>query len=105
MDANTEKLITFPIAILSIIFTVMNMVITIYLMALFFPHSKKVSVKKQLSPDIAHTPSNRHQNSENYNVDILSFYKYTATIAVLFNTLCSFFNTIFCLYLILDPEF
>eukprot|EP01084_Bolivina_argentea_P059221 108103_1 len=107
MDGNTERLITFPTAILSIIFTVMNMVITIYLMALFFPHSHNIFVRKQSSVDIApaHIHSNQHQNSENYNVDILSFYKYTATIAVLFNTLCSFFNTIFCLYLILDPEF
>eukprot|EP01084_Bolivina_argentea_P059218 108095_1 len=106
MDGNTERFITFPIAILSIIFTVMNMVITIYLMTSFFPHhSNKISVIRKSSANIAHTHSNKEQNPENNKVHILSFYKYTATIAVFFNTLCSFFNTIFCLYLILDPEF
>eukprot|EP01084_Bolivina_argentea_P059223 108108_1 len=106
MDSNTELFITIPVAVISIIFTLLNTFITIYLIRSFDAHHCKTE-KHQIKPANPTKQSDTHSNNQTQptKYKVAPYFKYTALITVIFNTLCSLFNSLFCLYLILDQEF
>ncbi len=92
VNHDIEKFITIPVTIMATIFTAANALITYYLIRSFFSSQKQ-------SKNIAVTGS-----AVTAPVKISKYFKYTASITVVFNTLNAFFNALSCLYLIYDPQ-
>eukprot|EP01083_Nonionella_stella_P195344 719653_1 len=100
--SKNEFALTLSISIISIIITIATTAIALYLIKHFMNQESKQSRPNSLNINENKKKTKKH-NKKELSVAIKRYFKLSASITIFFNAFNAFFNTIYCVYLLLDP--
>eukprot|EP01084_Bolivina_argentea_P288112 494463_1 len=118
-EYTTENILITLTTIVAIITAILTTIIAVVILRYFInPQQKQKKIMTMKSVENSKNPKsqtpNQHNKSEGKSdnqdkqktktVKIATYFAYSGSAVVIFNALCSIFNAIFCIYLMIDPE-